>query len=231
MNTKIIISLLLTATVSFAFGWIYAYKRLPPSPIVAKILRTYFFNYERGEQKASSERINLSATNPDIIFLGDSLTAHGKFSEFFSSPPRIYNRGVDGDTAFDILDRLENIISLKPKAVYLMIGINDFHRGAHPQQVANNIKQIHNKLEKEGIDVLLQKTIQCQKNKCSYIKEVNELNKIISSIHGYNVIDLGELNSTNGLNSSLTYDGIHLNLNGYKVWKEQLLRAPNGNFE
>ena len=70
-----------------------------------------------------------------------------------------------------------------------------------------------------------------QKNKCSYIKEVNELNKIISSIHGYNAIDLGELNSTNGLNSSLTYDGIHLNLNGYKVWKEQLLRAPNSNFE
>jgi len=61
-----------------------------------------------------------------IVFLGNSITngLRRYFSEFDRSD--IVNRGIDGDFSLAILKRINEIIYYKPKAVFILIGINDF---------------------------------------------------------------------------------------------------------
>lgn len=173
----------------------------------------------------------LSAPKPDVIFLGDSITEAGLFNEFFTSPAKIYNRGVSADTSSDIMSRLEEVINLNPDTVFLMAGINDLNRGTSPNEIANNIKNIHDRLSEAGINVFIQKTIQCHPSRCSVTKKVNQLNEILSSSYkSSKIIDLGNLNSTNGLSSELTTDGIHLNRKGYEEWVKHLRQNTNGIF-
>jgi len=76
------------------------------------------------------KRINEFKENPigqnKVVFLGNSITNGLKkhFSKFNRSD--MVNRGVDGDISLGILERLNEIIYYKPKAVFILIGINDF---------------------------------------------------------------------------------------------------------
>lgn len=45
---------------------------------------------------------------------------------------RFYNRGISGDTVYGISKRLEDeVLSLRPDAVSILIGVNDTHRGPY----------------------------------------------------------------------------------------------------
>ena len=58
-----------------------------------------------------------------IIFIGNSITEGGKnWSEKFNIP-NIRNRGISGDVTDGVLERLDEIIFFKPKAVFILIGI------------------------------------------------------------------------------------------------------------
>jgi len=232
MQKKTALLAILMSTISFLGGWIYGYKRIPPSIKLAYILRKQIKNYHQFEEKPRHEHFKLSAPNPDIVFLGDSITAASLFNEHFIMPSRIYNRGVNRDTSFDILNRLQEIIYLQPKNVYLMVGINDLYNGIEPIQVANNIQKIYDILSKEGINIHVQKTIQCQPSKCfNTISKVNELNSILSSKFKSKLIDLSELNAKSGLRGDLTYDGLHLNKKGYEIWISELRKMPYSDFK
>lgn len=52
---------------------------------------------------------NLNKTGSEIIFLGDSITARGRFEEFF---PGIFllNRGIGSDTSKGVLNRISEVI-------------------------------------------------------------------------------------------------------------------------
>jgi len=218
-------------TLSFGLGWVCGYKRIPPSAKLVNLMRGSTNNYNDFSNKPRYELFELSIPNPAVVFLGDSITEASIFNETFETSSRIYNRGVGGDTAVDILNRLQEIKKLKPRFVYLMVGINDLHKGASPEQVAENIVKIHDTLAKEGIKTIVQKTIQCQPSKCSYTKEVNELNKTLASIFKSELIDLGELNSANGLDDNLTYDGVHLNKKGYEIWIKKLQQSLSSSLQ
>ena len=76
------------------------------------------------------KRINNFKENPigrnKVVFLGNSITngLRKHFSQFNRSD--IVNRGIDGDISLGVLERLNEIIYYKPKAVFILIGINDF---------------------------------------------------------------------------------------------------------
>ena len=61
-----------------------------------------------------------------VVFLGNSITngLRRHFSKFNRSD--VVNRGIDGDISLGILERLDEIIYYKPKAVFILIGLNDF---------------------------------------------------------------------------------------------------------
>lgn len=84
-----------------------------------------------------------------LVFLGDSITQGwgddlgGTFPEV-----KVANRGISGDTTRGMLIRLEeDVISLKPRGVVMLLGTNDLEEGARPDTIAANVNLIIDRLE------------------------------------------------------------------------------------
>jgi lysophospholipase L1-like esterase len=79
-----------------------------------------------------------------VVFLGDSITQGwgGGLGAAFPGV-KVANRGISGDTTRGVLIRLrEDVLSLHPAAVVLLIGTNDLEEGATPEVVVGNLKLI-----------------------------------------------------------------------------------------
>jgi lysophospholipase L1-like esterase len=84
-----------------------------------------------------------------VVFLGDSITQGwgGGLGAAFPGV-KVANRGIDGDTTRGVLLRLrEDVLSLDPAAVVLLIGTNDLEEGATPDVIAGNLRLILSALE------------------------------------------------------------------------------------
>ena len=79
-----------------------------------------------------------------LVFLGDSIT-QGWGDDLGGSFPgvKVANRGISGDTTRGVLIRLpEDVLSLHPAGIILLIGTNDLEEQAEPETVAGNLKLI-----------------------------------------------------------------------------------------
>jgi lysophospholipase L1-like esterase len=79
-----------------------------------------------------------------VVFLGDSIT-QGWGDDLGGSFPglKVANRGISGDTTRGVLIRLhEDVLSLRPRAVVMLIGTNDLEENAEPWTVVSNIRLI-----------------------------------------------------------------------------------------
>ncbi len=79
-----------------------------------------------------------------LVFLGDSITQGWGTNLSHSFPGvKLANRGISGDTTRGVLIRLqEDVLSLKPAGVVLLIGTNDLEEKAEPETIAANLKLI-----------------------------------------------------------------------------------------
>lgn len=87
-----------------------------------------------------------------IVFLGDSIT-QGWHDDFDGSFPELKtaNRGISGDTTRGVLLRLrEDVLSLNPRAVVLLIGTNDLEENAAPWTIATNLRLILDELKQHN---------------------------------------------------------------------------------
>src|SRR5690349_13279539 len=84
-------------------------------------------NYANYYYKQRVEYFNkMPHVKNEIVFLGNSITERGEWQEILSGYRcPIVNRGVGGDNSFGILARMDEILAAKPKAIFLMDGIND----------------------------------------------------------------------------------------------------------
>ena len=167
----------------------------------------------------SFQHFNLKA---DVVFVGDSLTYRGRWSEFFPFL-KVANRGIGSDSTSDILLRIESILSTEPSKVFIMLGINDIHENISIPKIIENYELIVNTLLKSSIEVFIQSTIQCDTSVCGNLKVelVNELNEGLEHLatkNEANFIHLKDLSSTKGIDSKYTSDGIHLTTEGYIYW-------------
>ncbi|HEX2750316.1 MAG TPA: GDSL-type esterase/lipase family protein, partial [Verrucomicrobiales bacterium] len=79
-----------------------------------------------------------------VVFLGDSIT-QGWGDDFGGSfaGMKAANRGISGDTTRGMLLRLkEDVLSLQPAAVVMLMGTNDLEEKASPETIAANLKLI-----------------------------------------------------------------------------------------
>ena len=103
-----------------------------------------------------------------ILALGDSLTAgYGLPPEYsFASrlekalgqegkKVRVINGGVSGDTAYDGLRRLEELLKHRPDLVIVEFGANDLYMGLPVEEVSDNLTRIIDKCLSSGARVLL----------------------------------------------------------------------------
>ncbi|CAI8393854.1 MAG: Uncharacterised protein [Flavobacteriales bacterium] len=170
----------------------------------------------------------------DIVFLGNSITAEGKNWNARLNNSKVRNRGIGGDTTDGVLARLGEIIDSEPSAVFLLIGINDLYNNSIQEPsvnyIANNIIEIAKKIKTKSNDskVFIQTLLPISIKKSTkdyelYNHSIGTINEIIVENQQkklYSIIDLYALfvNSEGELREDLTYDGLHLNEEGYKVW-------------
>ena len=91
----------------------------------------------------------LPTSKKDIIFLGNSITNGGEWAELLGNP-HVKNRGISGDRADTMLDRLHIITKGKPAKIFLLIGINDLAGGRSVENIAKDIDEIAERIKKES---------------------------------------------------------------------------------
>lgn len=162
----------------------------------------------------------------EIIFLGNSITAEGKnWSERFNYP-NIRNRGIAGDVTDGVLARIKEIIFFKPRAVFLLIGINDLWNNdspivPSPEYVGKNIIKITQIISNFSPNTKIYVQTILPIHKENFRGSINKVNNIIRKSRGkFQVVDLHSIfvNSKGLMNEELTTDGIHLNEKGYEKW-------------
>lgn len=164
----------------------------------------------------------------DLIFLGDSKTEGFPLQEMFNDL-RVKNRGIAGNTTKDVLSRLQNITSGHPNKIFLEIGLNDLSENVEPQKVFNNFTLICSRIKKESpntkifVQSVLPTTLE-SKHLNSKISAYNDLIKKYCHENNIDYIDLNPHFIFNAeLNRKYTIDGVHLNIEGYKLWKDLIV--------
>ncbi|MBA3923861.1 MAG: G-D-S-L family lipolytic protein [Nostocaceae cyanobacterium] len=169
----------------------------------------------------------LPITNSDIIFLGDSLTDEGEWSELFGVP--IKNRGISGDTTDRILNRLDQIIESKPHKIFLTIGINDLLYNSSSEEVILKYQSILKKLQlTPSTKVFITSILPVNNTFARYLQnnhkiaDINFKLKKLAADFNYEFIDVFThlIDTNHQLGAQYTSDGLHLNGQGYLIWKK-----------
>jgi lysophospholipase L1-like esterase len=173
----------------------------------------------------------LPRTKNDIIFVGNSITDGGNWSELFGDI-HIKNRGISGDVTKGVLNRLGEVVNRKPAKLFLLIGTNDLAHGVPPDTVIKNILRIVSLVYQYSptTRMYIQSIFPVNKNFSEFPPHVNK-GKDIKYINRqlehdadsaqYTYIDVYDalVNQKDQLNPEYTNDGLHLLGPGYTVWK------------
>jgi len=171
--------------------------------------------------------------NHPIVFLGDSMTDEGDWSKLFPNSP-VVNRGIGGDTTLGVLNRLNQVIALKPSQIFLMIGTNDLCFDRSIPDTMINYRKILNRLHTELPDTTIYIESVLPFNETifpsaglrtnSNIKQLNVEIKKLAQVYNDPYIDLAPVFSDpkGRLPANYTIDGLHLTDSGYLLWREQI---------
>ncbi len=172
-----------------------------------------------------------TAPKGGTILLGDSITT--RWPKDLFPGDKVVNRGIGGDhiggyNYYGLIDRMDTSVeALKPKRVFLMIGINDMLDVGPPME---NLKLAYpymlGQLRKAAPDaeIIVQSILPVSKPAFHYMHEpIKELNKTIEQAakeRGMRYVDLySRFKDENGkLRKGLDSDGIHLSPEGYELW-------------
>jgi lysophospholipase L1-like esterase len=160
----------------------------------------------------------------DVVFLGDSITEYGLWSEWFPGLASV-NRGVAGDTTLGVLRRLPSAIGAQ-RLLSLLIGTNDLSLGTSPATVAQNIQEIVKtiKVLTPNTRIVLNSVMPRTKAYRDQIIDLNTRLEVIARHSGIMFLDTWrELASQDGtLRAELSTDHLHLNGLGYQEWTNKL---------
>lgn len=164
----------------------------------------------------------------EIVFLGNSITNGCEWAELFGNQ-KIKNRGISGDTAEGVLDRLDEVIESNPSKIFLMIGTNDLKKKS-VEGILSDYKEILTKISKESpnTQVFIQSVLPVYNSEGrdnASIISINQKLKEYADSFGHEYLDLHTAFVTNEghLNMEYSFDGLHLNGKGYLLWKDLVI--------
>jgi lysophospholipase L1-like esterase len=191
-------------------------------------IRRYDWFRNLWTQRRSAWQKRVEQDQNALVFLGDSITQGwgDDFGGSFSGV-RLANRGISGDTTRGMLLRLkEDVLSLNPQGVVLLMGTNDLEEGAEPETIAENFKLIVAAIKQHNPKVPI---VVCQvmpssstkKRPADKIKKVNEL--YAAAVKGDPQVTLVETwtlfaNEQEDARAEEFPDLLHPNKAGYAKW-------------
>ena len=174
-------------------------------------------------------------TKSDIVMLGNSLTERGLWGEYFRGI-RVMNRGIGGDCISGMINRLPSILQGKPKAVFIMGGINDllFSKISY-EKLLKQYERLLDIIASESphTKIYIQSLLPVNESynekmfggQNERIIRYNALLREMAGRRGLTFIDIWSDMQQNGeLPAERTVDGIHLSGAGYIVWIKAIRR-------
>ena len=206
-------------------------------------IRRYQWFQNLWEKKRTGWATQVKQDQGALVFLGDSITQGwgDKMGGSFAGV-KVANRGISGDTTRGVLIRLkEDVLSLNPKGVVILIGTNDLEEKATPEIIAGNLKLIIAALKKHNakMPIILCNTFPSSTTKnrpAAQIKKINQL--YFAAVKGdpqVTVLDTWRLfaDAKGDAKKAEFPDLLHPNKGGYAKWAAALrpLLATHGFLE
>jgi lysophospholipase L1-like esterase len=202
-------------------GWAYVREHLHAGPPVTamKIAPT---NERR-------EMLRLVPKVPgQILFMGDSLTQGGPWTDFFPGLP-VQNRGIGGSTVRDGINLVhDGVVSGKPAKVFLQYGVNDFGAGTSVDGFIAEYTELVDDIRKAspGTKIYIQSIIPAVLVKgdvadADICRTIDDRLAKFAAERGCTYIDLYShlaLDPDTALPARMGVDRIHISFEAYKIW-------------
>ncbi len=172
----------------------------------------------------------LSPSVGRVLFIGDSITEQGMWSEWFPEFDTL-NRGIASDTVGGVRSRLAYAI-YDPAVIVLLIGTNDLSglgRSTSVRDISGQMRDLVSGIrELAPTQRLIINSVMPRQR--SYAKRVQRLNMEYRKIAAEFAADYLDLwptlaNSGGVLRPEYTEDNLHLNGSGYRAWVDVLRPA------
>ena len=164
------------------------------------------------------------------IFLGDSITEFGEWSELFPNHT-VLNRGIAGDGIKGVKNRLDELTRHQPAKIFLMIGINDLCYHSSDAVIESYLNLLHSIQDRfKSTDLVIESILPVNNVIYKTGTTNTEVDKVNNAIQGYckaqeiPYIDISSAlkDDENNLSTKFTADGIHINGIAYNIWKNQI---------
>ena len=186
------------------------------------------------QKRRETFRQEASEQQKAVVFLGDSITEGwgGRLARDFSDY-KTANRGISGDVTRTVLYRLEeDVLSLNPSAVVLLIGTNDLDEGNSPEVISSKTIDILGQLKEtnpelpvvfckimprsESPDHRTSSIIIANKLTCDYIQKANNPHWLVLDTWNMFATDKGVV-----IKDEMP-DFLHLSPASYDKWAKEL---------
>jgi lysophospholipase L1-like esterase len=165
-----------------------------------------------------------------IVFAGDSLVQMCEWAELLGDH-RVVNRGVFDETTATLRDHVGVIGRDRPSAVFLMVGINDLAHGRPMDAITADYTAIVQSLSRKTPRVVVQSVLPVNHATYKYRVRSNDIVVLNAGLRdlaarlGATYLDVGaRLTDASGdLGGQFTADGVHLNGEAYRLWRDSLL--------
>jgi acyl-CoA thioesterase I len=184
---------------------------------------------------APTPQLDPNDTRPVIVAFGDSLTAGYGAAPGESYPDflqrdldqagyhyRVANLGISGNTTKDGVDRLKDVLALKPTVVIVAFGGNDGLRGLPIDATRQNLDQIVSTLTASGAKVVLGGITLPPNYGPDYIRQFNETYALLAKKFHAPLLPF-LLIKVYGTPGSMQADGIHATAQGNQQVAQNLM--------
>lgn len=173
-----------------------------------------------------------------MVMAGDSISLWFP-PDLLPSDRTWLNQAISGETTIGLLRRLSLFADTEPQAIFVMIGINDLLKDTDDQEVLRNYEEIITALKQDHpkAKIIVQSILPRAKEKVTVVnaqqvldlsnERIYQVNRRLATIAQQKKVaflDLQPLFTDNEgfLRPELTTDGLHLNQQGYLVWRSAI---------
>ncbi|MBE7381714.1 MAG: lysophospholipase [Leptolyngbya sp. SIO1E4] len=206
-----------------------------PSDWVPQMGERQYLNYQQWVSLLSQEARAAQNAPRLTVLLGDSISLWFP-RELLPGRRTWLNQAISGEHSDALRQRLTVLDQAQVESFFLMIGINDLIAGKPDEQVIANIEEavIYLKTQHPDAHIVVQSILPHSAENATWegrdrllllpnyrIQSVNEALADIAEDHDAYFLDLYPLfaNGEGALHQEFTTDGLHLNEQGYLVWR------------
>lgn len=238
LSNRAVVRFALNCALSFLIPTAFAAEPEAKKPAPAQDWRALF---QMHYTQRVGEFRNQNQIYQNVLLVGDSIT-EGFDVEKFLPGRRVINRGIGADVIGNaladddkrgVLKRIdESFFNVPATDAFLLIGINDLGDSHTPDVMEAGYREILDRVKKGAprLKVHIQSLLPTRGGFAKHNANVLDFNDRLQKLakeFDYDYIDLHSLmkDDKGELRQELTADGLHINADGYKIWKAEVERT------